>query len=236
MKIHRFIVSELTGSLVEGDTISLGDGDMVHQLVRVLRMKGGDTIILCDNKGKDYLVSLKELSRESVSGVIKEVRPVAPIGRDVMMCVALVKGSRFDETLLHLVEVGVSSIVPLITDRTEKKDLNQERALRILKEGAEQSGRGTVPYLHPIMKLEEAFALAQSEGREIVWCDTGLGETKKPSGTKLALFVGPEGGFTESERELAKKISVLPASLGQTILRAETAALVAGYGAVNGTL
>lgn len=232
MKLHRFFPVSIRGNVyTPGDMIVLTDQAIVHQIIRVFRMKKGDSFIICNNEFVDYFVTLESTSRDSLSCSVAQVKTVPHVSRDVAICIAITKGPRFDEALLHLAEVGVSKVIPIITERTQKKDLNNSRAEKILREGAEQSGLGKVPEVISPIPLREAVKIMKEEQRELWWCDTqeDTKEKIRASSEKLAVFVGPEGGFTESETELAHSVGVKPISLGKTVLRAETAALVAAY-------
>ena len=149
---------------------------------------------------------------------------------------ALIKKDNFELTLQKCTEIGVSAFVPILAERSEKKGFNALRALKVLKEAAEQSGRGIVPALAEPLDYRLAVSrVAATDTSTAIFHPDGepIGSYSK-SGKLLALniFIGPEGGFSEAEidfaRDFMKKGRPLDiVSLGKLILRAETAGLVA---------
>ena len=166
---------------------------------------------------------------------------------------ALIKKGNFELAAEKCTEVGVSEIHPVISERSEKKDLNIERLNKIVKEASEQSGRVTLPEVFNVTNLEAAVSQVVSEGKVCVTFHTDTDSSTAPSffnrprhqndtpsssdeGDSLkptAAFVGPEGGWTDSEMELFKKNNFKILSLGTNILRAETAAIVAVWEGLN---
>ena len=124
--------------------------------------------------------------------------------------------------------MGISTIVPITTERTVKTGLNVKRLETIIREAAEQSGRGIVPTLAPHLTLKDA--LATCNPKEALFFDlSGSLPTKSEFHHAGSLFIGPEGGFTPSEVDLARKNGCTIASLGPLTLRGETAAIVGSY-------
>jgi 16S rRNA (uracil1498-N3)-methyltransferase len=146
-------------------------------------------------------------------------------------------------------ELGVSHVLPILSERSEKKSLNMERLQKIAVEASEQSGRGNIPIIHPITKLEESFDYVKSHiGGDKRAIDRVAGSLqmlafhtegeffsaeanqpirawRRPSTMQIALFVGPEGGWSEREVELFHKENIPVKCLGKQVLRAETAAI-----------
>jgi len=224
-KIHRFI-----GAYdLRATEIVLEDAN-ARQIGAVLKMKTGERVMLCDGKGHEAEYEILKLGKGSVGlaqvdGVHEvEVEPEI----EVTLYAAILKRESFEWAVQKAVECGVTRIVPLVTRRTVKKDVKQERLQEIAKEAAEQSGRGIVPDVSEPMSLTEALKDAkQNEKNYFFDVDAGEGSLK-PSAT-VGLFIGPEGGWDEEEISTAKKAGLIPASLGPRVLRGETAVTVAVF-------
>jgi 16S rRNA (uracil1498-N3)-methyltransferase len=125
-------------------------------------------------------------------------------------------------------EIGVNHVVPVLCERSEKKNLNMERLEKIAIEASEQSGRGDVPKIHDVVKLSELLKKDLLPNRAIYFDLNGISlkEAVKDSDTKdIAVFVGPEGGWSEAEVAEFKKYNIQAVTLGSQVLRAETAAI-----------
>ena len=233
MKVHRFIGAFNLGE----EKIVLVDKDLVHQLSRVLRFQLGDHIQLCDGRGNEALVRLTAMTKHEVLGTIEERFPSRQEPeRHVVLYVAILKRENLVWVAQKATEVGVHTIVPIVTRRTIKQDLRIDRLEDIVREAAEQSGRGHVPQVSIPCSFQEALAAsAEHEARYFFHVDATK-NTKHatiPEGT-VSVFVGPEGGWEEEEVQLAREANLAFSSLGSFVLRGETAAIIATYQAVNG--
>jgi 16S rRNA (uracil1498-N3)-methyltransferase len=114
-----------------------------------------------------------------------------------------------------------------------KTGLNIERLQKIIREASEQSGRNTVPTLSPILNFVDALLQNNNADEKIIFHLSTAPYSPDKKADKVNIFIGPEGGFTENEIELAKKSGYIPACLGALTLRGETAAIIATYRAVN---
>mgnify|MGYP001594822304 FL=1 len=229
MKIHRFI-----GSFdLDKKEIVITDPEIVHQLLKVLRFKKGDIFVLADGQEKEMLVRVKKvtalevvISREKMLSRYKEVTP------QVSLYLALLKKENFEWVAQKATEIGISELIPVHTDRVVKQNINEERVRKIMKEAAEQSGQVIVPKLLSPVSLKRALEVSSGSGNSWFMDETGVPTEKMISKTKrgsLSLFIGPEGGWTEEEKTGAKKMKAEIVSLGETTLRAETAAIIAAY-------
>ena len=216
-----------------GQTVSLDD-DSAHYLRTVLRLKQDAEIILFNNQGGEYLATLTEVSRKAVRVDIK-----AWLDRSVESALminfglGISRGDRMDWAVQKAVELGVNNITPLLTSRCNvqvKVDKELQKLghwQKIAQHASEQSGRTSVPPLNPIAELENW--VTTQHGLKI-FLDPYANHTLKqlqPEQGFVTLLSGPEGGFTEAEREVAKAAGFIPVSLGKRILRTETAALAA---------
>jgi 16S rRNA (uracil1498-N3)-methyltransferase len=208
-----------------------------HQIRRVIRARKGDLVVVFCGDGSEHVVELHALTERSVLGRRIETRPcLREAAVQITLCQALLPRERFELAIQKGTEIGVTSFVPLATERCQERaeKLDDERLgrwQRLAVEAAEQSGRGVVPRVEPPCDLTSALgqqrhrpALVAWEGeRERALRDTLRTMRHEERPASLALFVGPEGGFTEREIEIARASGARTVSLGPRVLRAETA-------------
>lgn len=213
-------------------------GNLAHQIKNVLRSSVGDGFLLLDNAGSEYDASLVSIKRDRVTLEIKHKRLVKgepPV--QINLYQSLLRKEKFEFVLQKGTEIGVSAFIPLIADRCvslyKKGPDKQERWSSIVKEAAEQSGRGLLPKLYKATSFREACNRV-SGCSLIFWeCEKEMNLYKAlrnylPGKTvNINIFVGPEGGFTPEEIILARENDIRSVSLSPRILRSETAALVA---------
>lgn len=228
MKVHRFI-----GDFdLAPERVVIADAELVHRMGRVLRLQTGERITLCDGKGHEAHGTIESIDKKTVVVHVDE-RGVS--STESLTCLtlylALVKRDAFELAVQKITEVGVVEIVPLITDRTIKSTLNLERLQEIVREAAEQSGRGCVPVVHEPCSFEAACKQAKKGGGEVSFFDTSsrIATHHNDKILRRSIFIGPEGGWTLEEQSLAKQHGFAIVSLGPRILRAETAAIIASY-------
>lgn len=255
---------------LEGEPVTLR-GEVYHRLSRVLRLSPGDEITLLDNSGWESTVRLLDMGPKQGTGEVVQRRVCAgEPDTKVSLYQAVLKGNRFEFTLQKGTELGLVEFVPVITDRCVVGDLDaatrkERRWKKILREAAEQSGRGRIPQLRPALIFPRACERVRRTGglslilwegedslslRALLGGEAAVGEaleaflaelhTKPPEPPEpagndqrarpfsVSLFVGPEGGFTPEEVDMARGYGILPITLGPRTLRAETAGLVAG--------
>jgi len=240
MRLHRFYINQKIGEAglpAQAGEITLTDSELIHQLINVFRFKAGDKVILFDGSGFEYEAEITTISKKEISFKILSHSAKAPRDektRKVSLYLALIKKGNFELAVEKCTEIGVTEIHPIISERSEKKDLNLERLHKIVKEASEQSGRVTLPEVFEITDLEKSVSQAIAEGKVCVVFHTDVNQTQTPiTSNNIAIFIGPEGGWTEKEMELFKKNNFQIHSLGQNVLRAETAAMVAVWRSVN---
>ncbi len=225
MKIHRFI-----GPIdISKAKIEIRDQELVHQINRVLKLRVGEQIIFGDGKGSEALSVLETVSKSLIEAkVISHTQNENEPAKSVTLYLAILKKDNFELAIQKAVEVGIARIVPVLTERTVKIGVNEERMKTIIREAAEQSGRGIVPELAEVVTFEQALAECQAD--ETFFFDlTGESFEQTTTAQATALFIGPEGGFTPEEVTVAKEKGCLIANLGPLTLRGETAAIVASY-------
>jgi 16S rRNA (uracil1498-N3)-methyltransferase len=235
MRLHRFIGDFDLG----GNEVLVSDGDVLNQMKNVLRLKPGDGVVLSDGRGGEAEGEVKEFKKNSaVVRISKRSSGAAVPVREVVLYCAIIKRENFEWVVQKATEVGVSRIVPIVSERTVKLNLKRERLSKIIKEAAEQSGRTVVPSLSEPQSFVEALVGAK-DGNDLNLMfvpqspvlASGLNFKKEK---KIGIFVGPEGGWTEKEIDESKKAGFKTVSLGTLTLRSETAAVVASHIAVNG--
>lgn len=239
MKTHRFIGNfELkTGNL------KVYDEEVLYQLKNVLKLRAGEKIILCDGKMNEGMAEIKEYGKNFVAVEILETNfNKNESERKVILYCAILKRENFELVVQKATEVGVKEIVPIITDRTIKLDIRQDRLKKIIKEAAEQSGRGVAPVLHDPIDFEKSITRQARNNANFFLDKSGqifrLARSKDGlarSTSRTGIFVGPEGGWTSRELETAKTSGFEVISLGNTTLRAETAAIIGSYLAISGS-
>lgn len=201
-----------------------------HYLLRVLRLRDGDKFIAMNGMGKWWLTKLQGKQGEIVE--ILEIKRELPVSITLMM--ALPKGNGFDEVIRCCTELGVTSIAPVLSDRSLLNPSPQklERWRRIASESAEQSERAVIPtILEPV-----AFktAINENTASHSYICEARgdyphLKQVINNANTarEIIIAIGPEGGWTDQELEIAVKSGFVAISLGCRILRAVTAPIVA---------
>jgi len=209
--------------------------DISHQIVRVLRLKAQEMVIVLDNLGNQFEVRLEQLDPRECIGTIMNSKTVDTEPElNLHLMVALTQREKFEWILQKCCELGVKKITPVITERsisTSKSDFTKkkERWNRILKEAAEQSRRGMVPDLESPLKFDQAL-LEKAPRKLIAWeneLETRLQDVfdgRSPEETVVC--VGPEGGFSKQEIQLAIENDWQTFKMGKRILRMETAAIV----------
>ncbi len=222
MRLHRFFTDQ---PLAVGLETFIIDEGTIHQWKRVFRLEAGDQVVLFNGTDKEYVSRIVSIAaRQAVVYIAEERLVAAAPRRELWLFAALVKKDNFEWILQKATELGASHFVPLITDRSEKKDFNSERMKKILVEAAEQSGRGTIPELHALIAPEKA--IEQYLMPSIVFHLEGTPFHREEwDFPQVAAYLGPEGGWSDRELEIfnAKKLPIL--TLGGQTLRAETAAV-----------
>lgn len=225
MKVHRFIGPF---SLVPGPFF-LTDQEVIHQICDVLKLRPEEEIILCDGRGIEALGKITGRDEKGIQLALGEITPnKAEPGHQVALYCSVLKKENFELVCQKATEAGVTEIIPVITERTVKQGLRPERLEKIIREAAEQSGRGVLPRLAEAMDFEKGLTDSARFGARCL-CDPGGQSWGSSQGKDVAVFIGPEGGWSENEIELAKKAGLSAVSFGQRILRGETAAIIATF-------
>ena len=213
----------------------------------MLRLEKGEHIYIGDGKNIRYETKLVDVSKKLlVCEIISEELAKTELP-EIIIALATIKKESFEYALEKLAEVGVHGILPISSDRVIKKGVNVERCQTILREASEQSNRIVMPQLLPEMDLQKAFEyfIKKNETENItqlVFCD--MPSTDSPSKVEvkkniikdpkvIIFFIGPEGGWSDREKVSVSLLGIPTYHLGNTVLRAETAAIITGFLAVN---
>jgi 16S rRNA (uracil1498-N3)-methyltransferase len=228
MKRHYFI-----GQFNWSDqVIECLNTEIIHQIKDVLKIKIGEEVVLGDGLGRAAVATLKQINKKSLDFSIVTILPTKKDDKRVILYAALLKRDNFEWLLQKAVEVGVDEIVPLVSERTVKIGFNEKRWQKIIKEASEQSQRHIVPILRSVQNFKEVLKIAKGE----VWFFDPAGDHLDKVRIKdkcISIFIGPEGGWSENEIQMAKDQKVKLINLGDNILRGETAGIVATYLAKN---
>ena len=216
-------------SIVENKT-SLLSKEHTHYVVNVLRVKQGSNLYFFNKNGewKSEIIFLDK-DRVEVKFLDKVKKPIN--AHDVQLAICLVKKNPLDIILQKSTELGVSKIIPLISERSEVRELNYDRAKKIVIEATEQSNQLNPPSIAQTIKLDE-FLKNISEKTKLLFADINFKEKIDYSNLKksksLIILIGPEGDFSPKERRLiTSKENVIPFSLSKNILRTDTAVISA---------
>ena len=222
-----------------GDEIALFAPDAVH-ISRVLRMKKGESVVVCDDAGFEHDCVLESVGKDRVLAHIVRSRPHSTEPSvEVTVFAALSKGERFDFLIQKCVEVGATAIVPFVSEhcvaRPDERDYERKRAryARIALEASKQSLRSRPVPVSAIQGFEQALRQAAAHETAIFLYERenrrSFSQILRGSGScaRYAVMTGPEGGFSEREARLAACSGLEPASLGPRILRCETAPVAA---------
>jgi 16S rRNA (uracil1498-N3)-methyltransferase len=217
-------------------------GEDVHYLATVRRYAKGDKLKLFDGKGGTMTGVIDSVSKEEITGTLVAAEGPSGKGADIHIYQAVPKGDRFDWLVEKAAELGVAKITPLITERSVIRDVSAqklERWRRLAKAACQQCGRAGLLGIEEPLEFGPALkAAGQSGAFNIVpWEAEGsrtVAEAFQGRREKTVnVFIGPEGGFSVKEIELAKASGVETVTLGARILRAETAGILAAVLVLN---
>lgn len=224
---HRYFTEN-----IENNVAIITGSDAVH-LVRVLRVKIGEKLIICDGKGTDYFVEVATATTEEVlctvlSSALSEAEPSIK----TLACIGYAKGERMEWAIQKLVELGISEILPFFSENCVVKPKKEEekniRFNKIALEAAKQSGRGIIPKILMPLPYSKMLDVALSK-KMVLFLYEGGGERLQDNIQNVdnfSIITGAEGGFTPSEAEEAIRKGCTPVGLGKRILRCETAPVV----------
>lgn len=225
MRLHRFYTTKPLGE----EILKVENVDLIHQLINIFRYKEGSEVIFFSSDSYDYHYVLSSSSKRELSFKLKDKKKGIVLNKRIILYMALVKKDTFEQIVRSCTELGVTQFVPIIAERSEKKNLNEERLKSIAIEASEQSGRTEVPTISPIISLKDSLSLLENKGNVVVASLFGekisSEKVKKVlTGKEIHIFVGPEGGWSDNEERTFDEMCFTKIKLTDTVLRADTGA------------
>ena len=216
-------------------------GKELHHLVDVVRLREGDEITVLDGIGGLYEAKLTSCTRDVAVGEIKNRRQIKPPLVEVTLFVGLPKSDKMDMIVQKATELGAQRVIPLLCQRSvphpsaERAERRVARWRQIAVAASKQSRRPFFPVISNLLHFDEALEESHSDLKLVFapyMSSVGPNRLKDVLGQnigakEISIFIGPEGGFTEDEVSQATSAGAIPVSLGENILRTETAAIAA---------
>lgn len=229
---HRVFFSDLVGC-VPPQLITI-EGSEASHLAKVKRARIGETVGVLDGRGAMGLGEIAEITgskqRPMVAVLLDRIEMIEPVMPRVQICCPAPKGDRLERMIDQLTQIGVESWIPLISERSERdpKAIRMDRIERIIHEACKQCIRARVLTVHEPMDLEEAYKT--EDHQHLMVCDASGKDALGPDtiGSSARILIGPEGGWSSTERAQFDERSVSICRLGVHVLRLESAAVVAG--------
>lgn len=231
---HFFVMQDQ----IEGEWITVTGPDVNH-IKNVLRMRPGEQVLISSRAAQDYLCEAEEITSEQVRfRILEEKEESTELPAEIYLYQGLPKGDKMELIIQKAVELGAYRVIPTGARRTvvkldaKKEEARVKRWNAIAESAAKQSKRSLIPEVSRVLSFKEALEEAKEFDLKLIpyECAAGMERTRElfdtaAAGMKIAVFIGPEGGFEEEEITLAKEYGVEPVTLGKRILRTETAGL-----------
>lgn len=233
--MHHFFTEP---SRIQGNSIYIDGMDLNH-MKNVLRICPGEKVDISDGLGTEYLCELVRYGEKAAYlTILSTKKSETELPSEIFLFQGLPKSDKMELIIQKAVELGVSEVIPVATKRAvvkldgKKAEKKAERWNSIALSGAKQSGRSVIPEVKPVMSFAQALEYAKKLDIILIPYELaeGMEETRKSissisPGQSIGVFIGPEGGFEESEVDHAVRYGALPVTLGKRILRTETAGL-----------
>lgn len=233
MRLHRFYLqNENFETLKTGDSFICKEEAIVRQIGLILRAKAGDRVRFFNNNAEWEFEILSISKKELICNAKESISLRIPKKR-LILVQSLVKKDKFEWIAQKATELGVAEIIPVTTERSEKRGLDEKRLQKIMIEATEQSGWGRIPKIHKVLNLEDSLKMLKKENIPTYILDMGGEVVPKTSKSDVVLYVGPEGGWGDIDKKSFKEYKLKKISLGESVLRAETAAIVGIYSLNN---
>ncbi len=219
-KIHRFLIEIIP----KGTTITIDNERLVHQITSVLRIEPGETIALFTHGSDDYHYEYRASTKQSITLVYQTTKQATHPPRDITAVIAIPKSDTFELITQKLTELGVGTIVPIRSDRTIKQSVRMDRLRTISNEALEQCGGSDIVTIVEPLSFDAAVDQYATNAIYFDTTTTAGSITLEPA---MVFYIGPEGGWSDRERTMFQSKGIVAQTLGDRILRAETAAIVA---------
>tara|TARA_B100000686_G_scaffold338910_1_gene412140 strand:- start:1019 stop:1744 length:726 start_codon:yes stop_codon:yes gene_type:complete len=225
-KIRLYFSKELKANLQS--TLSI---EQSHYIKNVMRLKPGDIISLFNPKNGEWDAKIVNHSKENTEFIVERLTKSENIKNNLWLAFSPIKKNNLDMLLQKVTELGVEKFIPILSERSTVREINTERAKKIIIEASEQSNRISIPEIRNLQSLKNFLNEFPKNGY-LIFCDINSEKSslnniilKKIKGP-ICVLVGPEGDFSETERQLIiEKKEIFSLSLARNILRAETAAI-----------
>lgn len=214
------------------ETLELPESDSRHA-VKVLRMREGDELQVIDGRGTAYTCRLADAHPKHASVEIISSTPMPlPWPQQLAVAVAPTKHmDRMEWLVEKMTEVGVNTIIPILCERSERREIKTERLEKIAVSAMKQSLKATLPTIMPMTPLRELIKIMPDAQRVVAYCDPSIPRVDfaqtYEAGRDTLILIGPEGDFSPSEIKMTLDAGFRPVTLGSNRLRTETAALYA---------
>ncbi|MCM1306832.1 MAG: 16S rRNA (uracil(1498)-N(3))-methyltransferase [Bacteroides sp.] len=225
MEIRRFFVSE---SDISGDIVTLRGDEFLH-MTRVLRYKAGYKATVCANDGTERDCTVVVIGRDCAKLRVDAVRVADTKSAHITLYAGLLKNNKTDFVVQKAVELGVDRVIPFRSANCAETKFSRERASKIALEAAKQCGSAYLSEVGELVSIDDVIeAIKSYDGALFAYeCERKQKISDNlPSGKRIALIVGPEGGFQPDEAERIVAAGAKAVTLGKRILRAETAAII----------
>ena len=233
--MHHFFVSP---DQIDEKYVTITGGDVNH-IKNVLRMRIDEELLVSNGQDKDYYCKIESISDDEIkAAILDEEFEGTELPTELYLFQGLPKSDKMELIIQKAVELGVKEIIPVATKRCvvkldDKKEASKIKRWQAISESAaKQSRRTIIPQVSPVMSFKEAINRAKEFELGIIPYENfkDMKETREvlekvQKGIKIGIFIGPEGGFEESEVQYALENGIHPISLGKRILRTETAGL-----------
>jgi len=226
-KIRLYFSSKIKSDLV----VHLGK-EQTHYIKAVMRLMEGDIFSVFNTQG-EWNASVQNYEKQGVKIKILEKTRDKKMNKNTWLAFTPIKQNPMNFLIQKGTELGVQKFIPILSERTSVKDINNQRIKKIIIESAEQSNRISIPEIEPLKKLKD-FLFSFPKDGILVFCDINCNQSdlksvlSKKGMRPICILIGPEGDFSENERQLITELKQSQSiSLAQNILRAETAAVAA---------
>ena len=227
---HRYFLTDIK------DNIATVDGSEAVHLCRVMRIKSGDEVILCDNDGYDYRAVAKDVNEKLITfDVLEKAKNAAEPNKDLIVYMALPKSDKLEFIVQKACELGAKKLVPFVSEfcvaqKSKKEDNKKARLAKISAEAAKQCGRSTPMEIGDTLTVKQLLNDMAANDINLFFyehADMPLAKVDFADKQNVGVIIGSEGGFSERECALFAENGAVTISLGKRILRCETAAVSA---------
>ena len=220
MKIRSTNRIYISQELSENKNLIL-DGDILHYIRNVLRLKSGDKLRVFNENSGEFLANISDINKKELHLQVENLLKKPYASHRLVVALCIIKNDKMADMISMLVQLGVTKIVPIISEYVVHRNFNRERFLRIAEEASEQCERLDVPSISEPILLQDFVKNCKSK---IIYAYENSNMEQQLKNQDAVYMIGPEGGFSTKDVAILEKVGATPVSLGKNILRAETAA------------